>query len=595
LSGNFDQDRKLIRLLLEESSKSRKPVERRLEAGEPDAFNQHEEGGAGEPLDMSDKSDRPAAGESAARPEAGRVSERTANRTSKADRGRSARDTAATRPPRKLAALRDHVLSIVAGRAPALMVPEVAAALLLARAIEQDKNGLERLLSIVKSRKSIVAVQVPVRDFERHFGHLLEDGLVMPFYVSLETIAEGPSLAGRYKPLADSKRRKSFNCFSGALLKRYSDDDELRTIVSKRVLTAFKPLIICDELDRPLPARLVSVADMVITGDGIDANLIADVLAICQNIEAENRENAKAKEEEDREDGFGALTRRSETRKREKYSGCFDIIDPVKETDEHSPVNGQTAKQPLKPTSGKNHLFVEGLAGYGDARRWALDLKTDLKSFKDKEVAWSDLSTRLLLSGPPGTGKTTFARALCNTLRVPLVATSVARWLETSHLGDVLAAMNATFEQAKESAPCILFIDEVDNIGNRGSSDRAYDDYWSSLVNRMLELLDGASKTEGVIVIGATNRPDKIDPALLRSGRLEKHIVIPPPDTAALVSIIAHHLGNDIANVLESREVGWPGGRNSRAEALTELGNTTTADNDKNQPCDSKVGVLFNG
>jgi hypothetical protein len=79
---------------------------------------------------------------------------------------------------------------------------------------------------------------VPVRDFERHFGHLLEDGLVMPFYVSLETIAEGPSLAGRYKPLADSKRRKSFSCFSGALLKRYSDDDELRTIVSKRILTA---------------------------------------------------------------------------------------------------------------------------------------------------------------------------------------------------------------------------------------------------------------------------------------------------------------------------------------------------------------------
>jgi cell division protease FtsH len=143
------------------------------------------------------------------------------------------RDTASI-VPRKLAALRDHVLSIVAGFAPAPKVPEVAAALLLARAIEQDEHGLDRLLSIMKRRKSIVAVQVPVRDFERHFGHLLEDGLVMPFYVSLETIAEGPSLVGRYKPLADSKRRKSFSCFSGALLKRYSDDDELRTIVSKR-------------------------------------------------------------------------------------------------------------------------------------------------------------------------------------------------------------------------------------------------------------------------------------------------------------------------------------------------------------------------
>jgi cell division protease FtsH len=136
---------------------------------------------------------------------------------------------------------------------------------------------------------------------------------------------------------------------------------------------------------------------------------------------------------------------------------------------------------------------------------------------------------------------------------VPLVATSVARWLETSHLGDVLAAMTTTFEHAAQAAPCILFIDEIDNIGNRGGgSERHYDDYWSTLVNRMLELLDGASKTEGVIVVGATNNPEKIDAALLRSGRLERHIMIPPPDTEALIGIIAHHLGSDLEAVLRS-------------------------------------------
>lgn len=638
-SGNVNQDRELIQALLEASSKNRKRIEQQLEYGEFDAFNLDEEDGPGETAGASAKSDGKAAGNSATLPETGDAGESSTNLTFKASEWLAEDDTAINWSSQKTAALRDHVLSIVAGFAPALKVPEVATALLLARAIEQDEHAVDRLLSVMKRRKSIVAVRVPVRDFERHFGHLLEDGLVMPFYVSLETIAEGPSLVGRYKPLADSKRRKSFSCFSGALLKRYSDDDELRTIVSKRILTAFKPLVICDERDRPLPARLFAVADIVITGNNIDASLIADVLAICHQIpisqswflmneldfepqhlgiddlaiairpgrslikimailttlEAENRAMAEAKEDEEKEDRLGALMKRSEARKREKYSGCFDVIEPVKETTGSEPVKEQTAKQPFKPTSGKDHLFVERLAGYGDAQQWALDLKTDLEAFKGKEVAWSDLSSRLLLSGPPGTGKTTFARALCNTLQVPLIATSVARWLEPSNLGDVLAAMNATFEQTTHSAPCILFIDEVDNIGNRGRSDRPYDDYWSSLVNRVLELLDGASKTEGVIVVGATNRPDKIDPAILRSGRLERHIVIPQPDTAALVKIIAHHLGSDLDAILESSEMGRSIGRTSSAETLPEYGNTSNAGTDNHQPHNNKQGVLING
>ncbi|MCY0149313.1 AAA family ATPase [Hoeflea sp. G2-23] len=639
ISGDVDQDRKLVQSLLEASSRNRKQIERRIESGEFDAFNLDEENGADETVGASAKSAGNASGHSDTLPEAGGESEPPANLTSKSGGPVPGEGKAANLSSQKMAALRGYVLSIVAGFAPAPKVPEVAAALLLARAIERDEHGLDRLLSIMKRRKSIVAVQVPVRDFERHFGCLLEDGLPLPFHVSLEPIAEGPTLTGRFKALADTTPRKSFSCFGSASLKRYDDDDELRTIVSKRVLTAFKPLIICDERDQPLPARLVAVADMVISGSGIDASLIADVLAICHNIpitrtwflmteldfepghlgiddlaiairpgrsptkimailttlEAENRAMAEAKEDEEKEGRLGALLKRSDAKKREKYSGCFDIIEPDKELTAPESGKGQTAKQSAKPTSGKDHLFVERLAGYGDAQQWALDLKLDLEAFGNKEVGWPDLSSRLLLSGPPGTGKTTFAKALCNTLQVPLIATSVARWLEASNLGDVLAAMNATFKHATRSAPCILFIDEVDNIGNRGSSDRPYDDYWSSLVNRVLELLDGAAKTEGVIVVGATNRPDKIDPALLRSGRLEKHIIIPQPDTAALVKIIAHHLGSDLDSVLNSSEMGRSTGRNSSAETLLAQTNTTIAGNGSDQLHDSKEGVLING
>lgn len=104
---------------------------------------------------------------------------------------------------------------------------------------------------------------------------------------------------------------------------------------------------------------------------------------------------------------------------------------------------------------------------------------------------------------------------------------------------------------ARGNAPVILFIDEIDNIGSRfGGKREQYDDYWRSLINRLLELLDGTSKTEGVIVVAATNLPEKIDPALLRSGRLEKHVAIPMPDTEDLVGILAHHLGADLPEVL---------------------------------------------
>ena len=207
------------------------------------------------------------------------------------------------------------------------------------------------------------------------------------------------------------------------------------------------------------------------------------------------------------------------------------------------------AGEPAAPT-------VETLHGYGDAKAWALNLSQDLALWTSGTLLWSQMSTKLLLSGPPGTGKTIFARALCNTLQLPLVATSVSTWLEPSHLGDVIKRMRLTFEEARRHAPCILFVDEIDGIGRRGEKND-YDDYWNSVVNKLLELIDGTMKSEGLIIVGATNRPGVIDPAIRRSGRLETHIEIPLPDVDALVGILAHHLRADLADLIAT----WPAPR----------------------------------
>lgn len=191
---------------------------------------------------------------------------------------------------------------------------------------------------------------------------------------------------------------------------------------------------------------------------------------------------------------------------------------------------------------------------YGKARDWALDLKADLGENRAGELPWSQMSIKLLLSGPPGTGKTTFARALCNSLQLPLVVTSVSTWLQGGHLNDVIDKLVKTFAEARALAPAILFIDEMDVIGKRQSAEREYSDYWNAIVNKALELFDGAVKSEGLIIIGATNRPEQIDEALKRSGRLETHIEIPKPDTATLAEIFAHHLGDDVEALV--REVG---------------------------------------
>ncbi|MBY0336608.1 MAG: AAA family ATPase [Acetobacteraceae bacterium] len=194
---------------------------------------------------------------------------------------------------------------------------------------------------------------------------------------------------------------------------------------------------------------------------------------------------------------------------------------------------------------------LEDLHGYGEAMDWALRLAADLRAYVAGQLRWEDVDKGALLTGPPGTGKTTLARAIARSAGVAFLSASLAEWQANrdGHLGDLLRAMRADFALARRNAACVFLNDELDGIGDRRRFDGRHRNYSTQVVNSYLELLDGAIPREGVVVIGCSNDASAIDPAILRPGRLERVIEIGLPDAAGLAGILRFHLGNDLPDL----------------------------------------------
>ncbi|MCQ0971786.1 AAA family ATPase [Paracoccus sp. TK19116] len=250
-------------------------------------------------------------------------------------------------------------------------------------------------------------------------------------------------------------------------------------------------------------------------------------------------------------------------------------------------------KIPGKPSSsvstGDCGIRLADLAGLGEAQRIATGIVTDLRAWQANELPWRDVHRGLLIAGQPGCGKTELARAMAREPGIHLEAGSYGAWQANGHLGDMLRAMRESFERAVAQAPAILFIDEIDAFGSRtsrrSSSNQAYEE---KVIAGLLEELDGVEGREGVVVIGACNNPDRIDPAIRRAGRFDDLVYIPLPDVAALATILRQHLATDLPDadlaMLAELALGRTGAdcaaavRNARASARREARLLTEAD-----------------
>ena len=213
-------------------------------------------------------------------------------------------------------------------------------------------------------------------------------------------------------------------------------------------------------------------------------------------------------------------------------------------------------------TERHGRVTFEDVAGVDEAKEDLIEIVDFLKDPHKFQRLGGKIPKGALLVGPPGTGKTLLARAIAGEANVPFFTISGSDFVEM-FVGVGASRVRDMFEQAKKNAPCIIFIDEIDAVGrHRGAGLGGGNDEREQTLNQLLVEMDGFEANEGVILIAATNRPDVLDPALLRPGRFDRQIVVPNPDVAGREKILKVHMKNvPLAPDIDPRTIarGTPG------------------------------------
>ncbi|MFZ2031168.1 MAG: ATP-dependent zinc metalloprotease FtsH [Vitreimonas sp.] len=195
-------------------------------------------------------------------------------------------------------------------------------------------------------------------------------------------------------------------------------------------------------------------------------------------------------------------------------------------------------------TETKGRITFDDVAGVDEAKDELAEIVEFLKDPGKFQRLGGKIPKGALLVGPPGTGKTLLARAIAGEANVPFFTISGSDFVEM-FVGVGASRVRDMFEQAKKNAPCIIFIDEIDAVGrHRGAGLGGGNDEREQTLNQLLVEMDGFEANEGIILIAATNRPDVLDPALLRPGRFDRQVVVPNPDVGGREKILRVHTRN---------------------------------------------------
>ncbi len=193
-------------------------------------------------------------------------------------------------------------------------------------------------------------------------------------------------------------------------------------------------------------------------------------------------------------------------------------------------------------TEKHGRVTFDDVAGIDEAREELEEIVDFLKDPSKFSRLGGKIPKGALLVGSPGTGKTLLARAIAGEANVPFFSISGSDFVEM-FVGVGASRVRDMFEQAKKSAPCIIFIDEIDAVGrSRGAGLGNQNDEREQTLNQLLVEMDGFDANEGIIIIAATNRPDVLDPALLRPGRFDRQVAVPFPDIEGRIKILSVHM-----------------------------------------------------